>query len=72
MLRLVKPSPKYVPVFLRALDEYKSDTAEFGLDSIRAIINLVETGKFGEWLAKTKNANLGINLPKGYVSNTKY
>lgn len=72
MLKLVKPSHEYSKYFLKALNEYKTDTAKFGLDSMRQLLKIVEEGKFDEWLEKVKNNDLGINLPDGYISNTKY
>lgn len=36
------------------------------------LIKIVEEGRFDQWLQKTKDNDLGINLPKGYISNTKY
>lgn len=72
MLKLVKPSHEYSKYFLKALNEYKTDTAKFGLDGMRQLLKVVEDGKFDEWLEKVKNNDLGINLPEGYISNTKY
>ena len=72
MLQLVKASPKYANIFLSALNEYKTDTAKFGLDSMRQLLKTVEEGKFNEWLEKAKKNDLGIDLPAGYISNTKY
>lgn len=72
MLKLVKPSHEYSAIFLKALNEYKTDTAKFGLDSMRQLIKTVEEGKFDEWLQKAKDNDLGLNLPEGYISNTKY
>lgn len=71
-MKLVKPSHEYAELFLTALNEYKTDTAKFGLDNIRQVIKIVEEGKFDEWLAKVKNDDLGIGLPEGWISNTKY
>ncbi len=72
MLKLVKPSHEYADTFFKALNEYKTDTAKFGLDNMRKIIQIVEDGKFDEWLEKVKNDDLGINMPDGWISNTKY
>lgn len=44
MLKLVKVSPKYANIFLSALNEYKTDTAKFGLDSMRQLLKTVEEG----------------------------
>lgn len=72
MLKLVKVSPKYANIFLSALNEYKTDTAKFGLDSMRQLLKTVEEGKFDEWLEKARKNDAGIDLPEGYISNTKY
>ena len=72
MLKLVKVSREYADVFLRALEEYKTDTAKYGLVSMRQLLKTVEEGKFDEWLEKARKNALGIDLPEGYISNTKY
>lgn len=72
MLKLVKVSREYADVFLRALEEYKTDTAKYGLVSMRQLLKTVEEGKFDEWLEKARKNDLGIDLPDGYISNTKY
>ena len=71
-MKLVKVSQEYSDLFLKGLEEYKTDTAKFGLDNMQKVIQTVEEGKFNEWLEKAKNADLGIDLPEGWISNTKY
>ena len=46
MLKLVKPSYEYSKYFLKTLNKYKTDTAKFGLDSMRQLLKTVEEGKF--------------------------
>jgi predicted acetyltransferase len=72
MLKLVKVSPEYGDIFLSAVNEYKNDTAKFGLDSMRQLLKTVEDGKFDEWLEKAHKNDIGIDLPDGWISNTKY
>ena len=72
MLKLVKVSPEYADIFLSAVNEYKNDTAKFGLDSMRQLLKTVNDGKFDEWLEKAHKNDAGIDLPDGWISNTKY
>ena len=41
MLKLVKPSLEYADAFLAGLEEYKTDTAKFGLDNMRQTVNRI-------------------------------
>lgn len=72
MLKLVKPSRKYSELFLKTINEYKTDTTKFGVSSIQQTLKFIEEGKFDEWLEKVKNEDLGINLPEGRVRSTEY
>ena len=72
MLKLVKPSLEYADAFLAGLEEYKTDTAKFGLDNMRQTIKTVEENGVSAWIEKAHNADIGKDLPDGWVSNTKY
>ena len=71
-MKLVKVSQEYADLFLKGLEEYKNDTAKFGLDSMHQLLKTVEEGKFDEWLEKARKNDAEIDLPEGYISNTKY
>jgi len=72
MLKLVKPSKRYAKLFLKALDEYRTDTAKFGLDSMRKLIKTVDDGKFDEWLEQVRDYDMDMNLPEGRIGDTRY
>jgi len=72
MLRLVKPSQKYLDSFLRATDEYKKDENHFGRGGIDPLIKAVEENKVDEYFKKESDYEHEENLPEGYVPGTKY
>ena len=71
-LRLVKASKKYLPALVKGLEEHKTDTAQFGLNTAKELIKLLESGGIDQWFKKRRQADLGVNLPAGYVRNTNY
>lgn len=70
MLKLVKPSKKYVKSFLRIIDEYKADKNHFGRGSIDPLIHALEENTVDEYLQKLSDAEKGKNLKPGYVPGT--
>ena len=71
-LRLVKASKKYLPAFAKGLDEHRTDSACFGLNTVKELIQIFDNGQMDQWFKKRKWADSGINLPAGYVRNTNY
>ena len=71
-LELVKPSQEYLPAFLKCVDDYRKDTAKYGMDSMRKLIQMLDDGEIDKWFVKKRNEDLGIDLPDGYVSGTTY
>ena len=72
MLKLVKPSKKYLKSFMKVLDEYKKDKNHFGRGDIAPWIKAIEENKVDEYLEKLSNFETGTNLPAGYVSGTTF
>lgn len=72
MLRLVKPSKKYIKSFLKAVDDYKKDENHFGRGSIDPLINAIEENNVDEYLHKLSDFEKGKNLKPGYVSGTTF
>ena len=71
-LRLVKASKKYLPALIKGLEEHRTDTACFGLDTVRELLEVLDNGTIEQWLKKRRNADFGIDLPAGYVRGTTY
>ena len=52
MLKLVKPSKKYLKSFLKAVDDYKKDKNHFGRGGIDPLIKAIDENKVDEYLQK--------------------
>lgn len=72
MLRLVKPSKKYLNCFLNVIDDYKTDANHFGRGGIDPLIKAIEEKTIDEYLQKLSDFDQGKNLPQGYVSGTRF
>ena len=72
MLRLVKPSRKYLKSFLRVIDDYKSDENHFGRGGIDPLIKAIEENTVDEYLQNLVDGEKGKNLKPGYVPGTRY
>ena len=68
MLRLVKPSKKYLPAFLKVIDDYRADENHFGRGNIDSLIQAIDTGTTDKWFQKLSNKD----LPPGYVPSTMF
>ena len=66
MLKLVKPSKKYLDLFLRAVDDYKQDENQFKDVAIKPLIKAITENKIDEHLKKIDDNSKGKNLPDGY------
>lgn len=72
MLKLVRPSKKYVKSFLKVIDEYKKDENHFGRGGIDPLIKALEENKIDEYLKQLDDIEHNKNLPDGYVSGTRF
>ena len=72
MLKLVKPSKKYLPAFLRVVDDYKQDTNQFKDVQVGALLKAIEENRADEYIKSLRDAERGIGLPKGYVPGTTF
>lgn len=72
MLKLVKPSKKYLPAFLRVVDDYKQDTNQFKDVQVGALLKAIEENRADEYIKSLRDAERGIGLPDGYVPSTSY
>ena len=66
MLRLVKPSKKYLQAFLRVVDDYRSDTNQFKEVQVGKLISAVDEGRADEYIKSLRDVERGIGLPDGY------
>lgn len=72
MLRLVKPSRKYLGAFIKVIDEYRKDENHYGRGGIDPWIKAIDDDKVDEYLKKLSDFEKGKNLPPGYVSGTTF
>lgn len=72
MLKLVKPSKRYLPAFLRVVKDYKADTNQFKEVQIGKLIAAIDEGKADEYIKGLRDAEWGIGLPDGYVPSTSF
>ncbi len=72
MLRLVKPSKKYLKSFLRVIDDYKSDKNHFGRGGIDPLIKAIEENTVDKYLQNLADGEKGKNLKPGYVPGTRF
>lgn len=72
MLKLVKPSKKYLKSFLRVMDDYRSDENHFGRGGIDPLIKAIDEHKVDEYLQKLADGEKGKNLKPGHVPGTRF
>ncbi len=72
MLKLVKPSKKYLPAFLRVIDDYRKDSNHFGRVSMDQMIKAIDDGKADEYFKKLSDYEHEENMPDGYVPETRF
>ena len=72
MLKLVKPSKRYLPAFLRVVKDYKADTNQFKEVQIGKLIAAIDEGNADEYIKGLRDAERGIGLPDGYVPSTSF
>lgn len=72
MLKLVKPSKKYLQSFLNAIDDYRKDENHFGRGGIDPLIKAIDENKVDEYLQKLSDYEHEENLPEGYVPGTRF
>ena len=72
MLKLVKPSKKYLPAFLLVVDDYKQDINQFKDVQVGALLKAIEENRADEYIKSLRDAERGIGLPDGYVPSTSY
>lgn len=71
MLKLVRPSRKYVDAFIKAMDDYKADENHYGRGGIDPLIQAIEENKVDEYLKKLSDGEKGIGLKEGRVPGTR-
>ena len=62
MLKLVKPSKKYVKSFLKVIKDYKKDDNHFGRGGIDPLISAIEENNLDAYLKKLSDFEKGKNL----------
>jgi predicted acetyltransferase len=72
MLKLVKPSKRYLNSFLNAVRDYESDENQFKDVAIRPLIKAMSENKVDECLKNIDDNSKGKNLPDGYVPGTTF
>ena len=72
MLKLVKPSKKYLPAFMRVYDDYKQDTNQFKNVQVGELIKAIDEKRIDAYFKKLRDGERGIGLPKGYVPSTRF
>ena len=72
VLKLVKPSKKYLHSFLKVMDDYKKDKNHFGRGGIDPLIKAIEENKIDEYLKKLADGAVGKNLTPGHVPGTRF
>jgi len=72
MLKLVKPSKKYLKSFVKVINEYKKDENHFGRGGIDPLIKAIEENTVDEYLQKLADGEKGKNLKPGYVPGTRF
>ena len=72
MLKLVKPSKKYIKSFLKVIDDYKKDDNHFARGEINPLIQAIEEDTVDEYLQKLSDYEKGKNMKPGYVPGTTF
>ena len=72
MLKLVKPSKKYLNLFLQALADYNQDENQFKDVAIKPLIQAIKENKVEEYFKQMGDYSKGKNLPDGYVPSTTF
>lgn len=72
MLRLVKPSKKYLKSFLHVIDDYKKDKNHFGRGGIDPLIKAIDENKIDEYLKQLSDYEHAKKLPKSWVPETRF
>jgi len=72
MLKLVKPSKKYLNSFLKAVNDYEQDENQFKDVAIKPLIKAIAENKLEECFKQMDDYSKGKNLPDGYVPGTTF
>ena len=72
MLRLVKPSKKYLKSFLHVIDDYKKDKNHFGRGGIDPLIKAIDENKIDEYLKQLSDYEHAKKLPESWVPETRF
>jgi len=71
MLRLVKPSKKYLNSFLKVIDDYNKDKNIFGRGTIDPLIKAIKENNIDEYLKKLSDSEKEKNISESYVPETR-
>ena len=72
VLKLVKPSKKYMAAFMRVYGDYKQDTNRFKDVQVGPLVKAIEENNIDNYLKQLDDWAKGMNLPEGYVPSTSY
>lgn len=72
MLKLVKPSKKYLNSFLKAVNDYEQDENQFKDVAIKPLIKAIAENKVEECFKQMDDYSKGKNLPDGCVPGTTF
>lgn len=72
MLKLVKPSKKYLDSFLKTVDDYEQDGNQFKEVAIKPVLKAIAENKIDEWFQQIEDNSKGKNLPEGFVPGTTF
>lgn len=72
MLKLIKPSKKYIDCFLKAVDDYDNDENQFKDIAIKPLITAINENKIDEYFKRIDDNSNGKNLPDGFVPETTF
>ena len=72
MLKLVKPSTKYLDSFLKAVKDYEQDENQFKDVAIKPVLKAIAENKIDECFKQMDDNSKGKNLPDGYVPGTTF
>jgi predicted acetyltransferase len=72
MLKLVKPSKRYLKSFLKIIDDYQQDPNLFKDVAIKPLMKAISENKIDEYFNQINDYSKGKNLPDGYVPSTTF
>lgn len=72
MLKLVKPSKKYLDSFLKSFSDYEQDENQFKDVAIKPLIKAISENNVEEFFKQIDDYSKGKNLPEGHVPGTTF